>query len=206
VNPQAVKENIKKKFQDTKLSLVDEVLELDTKWRKERKKADDLRSERNKISEEINKMIKAGKKDDAKDLMKEAKAIPAKIEEAEKNENELGEKIKEKMMRSPNIIHDSVPIGKDDKENVVLEVLGEPKFPSYEVFNHVELAEKNGWVDLDSSRKTSGNGFYYLKGDLARLHSAILTYARDFMIDKGFTYCVPPFMIRADVCYRRYEF
>jgi seryl-tRNA synthetase len=179
--------------------LVDEVLELDTKWRKERKKADDLRSERNKISEEINKLIKAGKKDGAKDLMKEAKTIPGKIEKAESAEKELEEKIKEKMMRIPNIIHESVPIGESDKENVVIEILGEPKVPDYEVFNHAELAEKNGWIDLDSSRKTSGQGFYYLKGDLARLHSALISYARDFMIDKGFCYCIPPFMIRSEV-------
>jgi seryl-tRNA synthetase len=198
-NPELVKENIKKKFKNDKLPLIDEILEIDKKWRAEKKKADDLRSERNKISEQINSLMKEGKKDKAKDLIKKAKEIPEKIEKIETKENELEEKIKKILMKIPNIIHDSVPIGKDDKENVVIEVIGEPKIPDYEVLNHVELAEKKLWVDIDSSRRTSGQGFYFLKGDLARLHSAIISFARDFMIEKGFIYCVPPFMIRSDV-------
>ena len=198
-NPELVKENIKKKFQDDKLPLVDEILEIDKKWRAEKKKADDLRSKRNKISEEVNAMVKKGKKKEASVLISEAKKIPEEIEKIEIEENQLEEKLKKVLMQIPNIIHDSVPIGKNDSEKVVLEVVGEPKVPAFEIFNHAELGEKMSWLDLDSSRKTSGNGFYYMKGDLARLHSAVLTYARDFMIDKGFTYCIPPFMIRSDV-------
>ncbi|MDP2946954.1 MAG: serine--tRNA ligase [Nanoarchaeota archaeon] len=198
-NPELVRENIKKKFQDDKLPLVDKILVIDKEWRGEKKKADDLRSKRNKISEEINELMKKGKKKEAKELIDEAKKIPEEIEKVEANEVKFEGELKEVLMKIPNIIHDSVPIGKDDKENVVLEVFGEPKVPNYEIFNHGELAEKMRWVDLDSARKTSGNGFYYLKGDLARLHSAILSYARDFMIDKGFEYIIPPFIIRSDV-------
>jgi seryl-tRNA synthetase len=198
-NPELVKENIRKKFQDEKLELVDEVIELDSKWRKEKKKVDDLRAERNKISESINKLMKSGDKSKAKSLIVEAKEIPEKINKIEEKERKLESKIEKIMLKIPQIIHESVPLGKNDSENVELEVIGNPKVPDYEVFNHAELAEKLGGLDLDSSRKTSGQGFYFLRGDIARLHSAILTYARDFMIEKGFEYCIPPFMIRSDV-------
>jgi len=198
-NPELVRENIRKKFQDEKLELVDKVVDLDVKWRKEKKKVDDLRSERNKISEEINKMMKAGKKGDAKSLIVKAKEIPGKIEKIEVKASKLAGEISGIMMKIPQIIHESVPLGKDDSENVELEVIGEPKVPNYEVFNHAELAEKLGGLDLESARKISGQGFYFLKGDIARLHSAILTYAKDFMIEKGFEYCIPPYMIRSDV-------
>ncbi len=198
-NPELVKENIRKKFQDEKLVFVDKVIELDTKWRKEKKKVDDLRAERNKISESINKLMKNGKKSEAKKLIVKAKEIPVKIGKIEKNVEKLGKEIKEIMMTIPQIIHSSVPAGKSEEDNIELEKIGEPKVPAYEIFNHAELAEKLGGLDLDSSRKTSGQGFYYLKGDIARLHSAILSYARDFMINKGFEYVIPPFMIRADV-------
>jgi len=198
-SPDLVKENMKKKFQEDKLSLVDDVLDLDAKWRKERKKADDLRSERNKISEQINQLMKAGKKNEATGLIKQAKEIPEKITKIEAKENKLEEKIREIMMKIPQIIHESVPCGKCDADNVELEKIGEPLVPDYEILNHAELAESLGGLDLESARKTSGQGFYFLKGDLARLHSAILTYARDFMIEKGFEYCVPPYMIRSDV-------
>lgn len=198
-NPALVKENIKKKFQDEKLELVDEILELDKKWRAEKKKADDLRSLRNKTSEKINSLIKEGKKEEAKKFIKQAGEIPDKIAKAEEKEKKLWNKLLEILMKIPNIIHASVPIGKSDAENKVIEVLGEPKVFDYEIFNHAELAEKMNGLDLDSSRKTSGQGFYFLKGDLARLHSAILSYAKDFMIEKGFVYCIPPLMIREEV-------
>ena len=198
-DPERVKANIRKKFQDEKLELVDKVVDLDAKWRKEKKKTDDLRSERNKISEEVNQLMKIGKKADAKGLIAQAKEIPSKIEKIEAKAGKLAEEIKGIMMKIPQIIHNSVPLGNDDSENVELERIGEPRVPDYEVFNHVDLAEKLGGLDLDSSRKTSGQGFYYLKGDIARLHAAILTYAREFMIGKGFEHTVPPFMIRADV-------
>ena len=198
-NPDLVRENIKKKFQEEKIELVDKVIDLDAKWRKEKKKVDDLRAERNKVSKEINKLMKAGKKGDAKKLIVKAKEIPAKIEKIEVKAGKLTGEIREIMMKIPQIIHKSVPIGRNDTENVELEKIGEPKVPTYEVFNHAELAEKLGGLDLDSSRKTSGQGFYYLRGDIAKLHAAILTCARDFMIDKGFEYVVPPYMIRAEV-------
>jgi len=198
-NADLVRENIRKKFQDDKVGLVDEVLDLDAKWRKEKKKVDDLRAERNRISEEINVLMKAGKKANANKLIVEAKGIPAKIEKIEKRVGKMGIEVRKIMMRIPNVIHDSVPSGKDDSENVEVKVFGKPKVPKYEVLNHVDLAESLGGLDLDSSRKTSGQGFYFLRGDVARLHSAILAYARDFMIDNGFEYCVPPFMIRGDV-------
>jgi seryl-tRNA synthetase len=198
-NPDLVRENIRKKFQDDKVGLVDRVLELDTKWRKEKKKVDDLKHKRNVISESINKLMKDGKKSEAKKLIVKAKEIPGKISKIEVKVGKLGEEIRGIMMRIPNIIHESVPAGKDDSENVELKKFGEPKVPGYEIFNHVELATKLGGLDLDSARKTSGQGFYFLKGDVARLHSAILAYARDFMIKKGFEYVVPPFMIRSDV-------
>ncbi len=197
--PEVVKENIRKKFQDEKLGLVDEVLEFDEKWRKEKKKADDFRHERNKISEEINQLMKKGNKIKAKSLIKKAKKIPGKIENIENKAEKLVLKIREIMMKIPNIIHESVPIGKGDEENVELEKIGKPNVPKYEIFNHAELFEKLEGLDLDSSRKTSGHGFYFLKKDIARLHSAVLSYARDFMIKEGFDYVIPPVMIRKDV-------
>jgi len=198
-NPDLVKENIKKKPLQEKLKFVDQVRDLDVKWRKEKKKVDDLRAERNKISEQINQLMKVGKKSEAKNLIVKAKEIPEKIEKIEKKTGKLAEEINKVMMKIPQMIHKSVPLGKDDSENVELEKIGEPKVPDYEIFNHVELAEKLGGLDLESARKTSGQGFYYLRGDIARLHTAILTYARDFMIEKGFEYVVPPYMIRADI-------
>ncbi|MBU1855211.1 MAG: serine--tRNA ligase, partial [Nanoarchaeota archaeon] len=198
-NPEAVKENIKKKFQIEKLVLVDKVQKLDIKWRNEKQKGDKLRSERNKVSEEINKLMKQKKKDEAAKLIKRAKEIGKEIEDNEKETERLEQEIKELMMKIPNIIDSKVPIGKNDLENVELKKYGETKVPDYEILNHTELLEKLGGIDLDSSRKTSGQGFYYLTGDIARLHSAILSYARDFMIEKGFVHCIPPFMIRSDV-------
>ena len=198
-NAESVRENIKKKFQEGKLVLVDKIMELDASWRKEKKKVDDLRAERNKISEKINQLMKAGKKSAAKSLVAEAKTIPKKIEKIEVKVGKMANEIMMMMMKIPNMIDASVPRGKDDSENVEREIIGKPKIPNYEIFNHVELMEKMGLLDLDSARKTSGTGFYFLKGDLARLHSAVLSFARDFMIEKGFEYCVPPFMIRGDV-------
>ncbi|MCK4997832.1 serine--tRNA ligase [Candidatus Pacearchaeota archaeon] len=197
--PELVKDNIKKKFQDKKLELVDKVIELDTKWRKEKKKVDDLRSKRNKISEQINKLMKEKKKDEGEDLIVQAKEIPIKIDKIEVVASKLAEEIKEIMMKIPQMIHESVPIGKGEEENIELEKIGEPVVPDFEIFNHAELAEKLNGLDLDSARKTSGQGFYFLRGDIARLHSAILTYAKEFMIEKGFEFCVPPYMIRSDV-------
>jgi seryl-tRNA synthetase len=197
--PELVKENIKKKFQDDKLPLVDEVLELDIKWRKTKHEADQLRSQRNKVSEEINQMMKAGKKDEAKEIIKSANDIKAKLEGLEENSIELESKIKEIMYKIPNMIHSSVPIGKDDSENVELERYGEPVVPDYEVFNHAELAEKLGGVEFDAARRNSGQGFYYLRGDLSRLHYAMFSYAREFMIKEGFEFVIPPFMIRSAV-------
>ena len=194
-----VRENIRKKGQDGKLELVDRVLDLDVKWRKEKKKVDDLRAERNRISESINGLMKSGKKSEAKKLIIEAKEIPGKIAKIEVKAGKLAGEIRGIMLKLPNMMDASVPEGKDESGNVEIEKIGEAKVPSYEIFNHVELAEKLGGLDLESSRKTSGQGFYFLKGDVARLHSAILSYARDFMIGKGFEYVVPPFMIRADV-------
>ncbi|MFH0711650.1 MAG: serine--tRNA ligase [archaeon] len=198
-SPELVRENIRKKFQNDKLILVDRILDLDAKWRKQKKGVDDLRAERNRISESVNELMKAGKKADAKKLILKAKEIPGKIEKVEVKSEKLAREIREIMMKIPNMIDASVPSGKDDSENVELKKFGEAKVPSYEIFNHVDLAEKFGGLDLESSRKTSGQGFYFLKGDVARLHSAILSYARDFMIGKGFEYVVPPFMIKADV-------
>ena len=198
-NPDLVRENIKKKFQDSKLELVDKILELDLKWRKEKKKVDDLRSSRNKISASVNSLMKAGKRNEATGLISEAKEIPGKIAKIETKANKLKIEIDSIMTLIPNFMHESVLLGKSDVENVEVEKIGEAKVPDYEIFNHAELAEKLGGLDLESSRKISGQGFYFLKGDIARLHSAILAYARDFMIDKGFTYVIPPYMIRGDV-------
>jgi len=194
-----VKENIKKKFQEDKLVLVDEVLELDRKLREIIAEADSLRSKRNTVSKQIGGLMAQGKKDEAEQIKAEVAQIGPRITELEKLEEELSAQIRERMMVIPNIIDPTVPIGKDDSENVEVQRYGEPVVPEFEIPYHVEIMERLSGVDLDSARKTSGNGFYYLTGDIARLHSSILSYARDFMINKGFTYCIPPFMIRSNV-------
>ncbi|NCO17913.1 serine--tRNA ligase [Candidatus Pacearchaeota archaeon CG1_02_30_18] len=198
-NPKKVKENLKKKFQIEKIPLIDEILKIDGKWRKLKYDEDKLRSERNKISKQIADEMKAGKKKEAEKLKKEAKKIPEMIEKTEGKRKKLEEEIKLILYKLPNIIHDSVPIGKDENENVEIKKFGEPKIPNYEIFNHAELAEKFGGVDFDTARKTSGNGFYYLRGDLSRLHSALISFAKDYMIEKGFEFIIPPFMIRSEV-------
>ena len=198
-NPDLVRENIKKKFQDEKLPLVDEVLDLDAQFRASKARGDELRQQRNTISKEIGALMKAGKKDEAEQTKQKVAEIADELAAMEQKEAEMTEEIKKRMMVIPNIIDASVPIGKDDSENVELERFGEPVVPDFEVPYHTDIMERVNGIDLDSARRTSGNGFYYLMGDIARLHSAILSYARDFMIDKGFTYCVPPFMIRSDV-------
>ncbi len=198
-NPDLVKENIKKKFQDEKLVLVDEVLALDAEFRASKARGDELRQQRNAISKEIGGLMKQGKKDEAEQVKEKVAQIADELEEMERKEDEMTAEIRKRMLVIPNIIDDSVPIGRDDSENVEVERFGEPVVPPYEVPYHTDIMEKFNGIDLDSARKTSGNGFYYLMGDIARLHSAILSYARDFMINKGFTYCVPPFMIRSDV-------
>ena len=198
-NPDLVKENIRKKFQDSKICLVDEVLDLDKKNRQAKFKGDELRAQRKSISNEIGNLMKNGKKDEAEKIKKEVEQINKELEENEKLENTYSEEINSRMMKIPNIMHSSVPIGKDDSENVEIQRFGEPIVPSYEIPFHGEILEKLGGLDLDSARRVSGNGFYYLVGNVARLHSAVLTYARDFMINKGFTYCIPPYMIRSDV-------
>ncbi len=198
-NPNIVKENIKKKFQDYKLVLVDEVLELDKKNREATLKGDELRSKRNSLSGEIGNLMRQGKKEEAEEIKKQVQEINMQLEENEKQEEKYASEIKEKMMKIPNIIHESVPIGEDDSKNVEIEKFGQPIVPSYEIPYHTDIMEKLEGIDLDSARRVAGNGFYYLMGDIARLHSAVLAYARDFMINKGFTYCVPPFMIRSNV-------
>jgi seryl-tRNA synthetase len=198
-SPELVKENIKKKFKEEKISLVDEVIKLDSEWRKFRLEADKLRSERNKLSEEVNKAKKAKDEKKAKEVIEKAKEIPKKLEEVEENERRLGEEIRNLMYKIPNIIHDSVPMGKDDSENVEIEKFGEPKIPKYEVFHHAELAEKMFCADFDSAREISGTGFYFLTSKFAILHSAMLAFARDYMVKKGFSYVIPPFMIRKNV-------
>ena len=198
-NPDIVKENIKKKFQDHKLVLVDEVIDLDKQNREAMKHGDELRNERKTLSNEIGNLMKSGKKEEAEVIKAKVQNINAELEKNEVLENKYAEEIKTRMMKIPNIMHDSVPIGKDDSMNVEIKRYGEPKVPDYEIPYHGEIMEALNGLDLDSARRVSGNGFYYLMGDVARLHSAILTYARDFMINKGFTYCIPPFMIRADV-------
>ena len=198
-NPDIVKQNIKNKFQDRKLPLVDEVIALDEQSRAAKQEADNLRAERNKISKQIGALMAQGKKEEAeetKKLVTEKSDYLAKVEE---KEAELNEKVKSIMMTIPNIIDPSVPIGKDDSENVEIQKYGEPVVPDFEIPYHTEIMEKLNGIDLDSARKVAGNGFYYLMGDIARLHSAVISYARDFMIDRGFTYCIPPFMIRSDV-------
>jgi len=198
-DPDLVKENIKKKFQDEKLPLVDEVIGLDEEFRQARLRADYLRSQRNSISKEIGALMQQGQREEAESKKQLVSDMADELDALSKKEDELSEKIKQIMLVIPNIIDPSVPLGKDDSENVEVERFGEPKVPDFEVPYHIEIMESLDGVDLDSARKTSGNGFYYLKGDVARLHSAVLSYARDFMIDKGFTYCVPPFMIRSNV-------
>ena len=198
-NPELVKENIKKKFQDEKLALVDEVLELDKEYRESKTRAEYLRSQRNTISKQIGMYMSKGQKEDAEKAKAEVSSMASELETLSAKETELEEKIRKIMLVIPNIIDPSVPIGKDDSENVEMEKFGEPFVPEYEIPYHVDIMEKLNGVDLDAARKTSGNGFYYLSGDIARLHSAILSYARDFMIDRGFTYYIPPFMIRSSV-------
>ena len=198
-NPELVKENIKKKFQDEKLPLVDEVLSLDAQFRASKGRGDELRQQRNTISKEIGKLMSQGKKDEAQEVKKQVQAIAGELEEMERKEAELSAEIRKRMMVIPNIIDPSVPIGKDDSENVEVQRFGEPVVPDFEVPYHTEIMERFNGIDLDSARQTSGNGFYYLMGDIARLHSAVLAYARDFMIGKGFTYCIPPFMIHGNV-------
>ncbi|MBR5340476.1 MAG: serine--tRNA ligase [Erysipelotrichaceae bacterium] len=198
-NPELVKENIRKKFQDEKLVLVDEVKALDEEYRALRTKADELRSQRNSASKQIGALMSQGKKEEAEQVKADVKKIGDEIEACELKEPELEAQIREKMLVIPNIIDDSVPIGKDDSENVEIEQFGTKRTFDYEIPYHTDIMESFDGIDLDSARKTSGNGFYYLTGDIARLHSAILAYARDYMVSKGFTYCVPPFMIRSEV-------
>lgn len=198
-NPDLVKENIKKKFQDNKLELVDEVIELDKKYREFQLEGDNLRMERNSLSKEIGNLMREGKKEEAESIKTKVNEINSKLVNIENETDEYANKIKEIMMRIPNIIHDSVPIGKDDTENVEIQKYGEPIVPDYEIPYHTDIMEALSGIDLESARRVAGNGFYYLIGDIARLHSAVISYARDFMINKGFTYCVPPFMIRSDV-------
>ena len=198
-NPDVVKENIRKKFQDQKIPMVDEVIALDQENRNIKQEVESLRANKNKISKQIGALMGQGKKEEAEEVKKEVAASGAKIDELSAREKEVEEKIKTIMMTIPNIIDPSVPVGKDDSENVEIERFGEPVVPDYEVPYHAEIMESFDGLDLDSARKVAGNGFYYLMGDIARIHSAVISYARDFMINKGFTYCVPPFMIRSDV-------
>ena len=198
-NPDAVKENIRKKFQDAKLPLVDEVLELDRKYREAKTRCDYLRGQRNSLSKQIGGLMAKGQKEEAEKVKAQVAEAARELASLEERETEWEAEIKKRMMVIPNIIDPSVPVGKDDSENVEVERFGEPKVPDYEIPYHVDIMERLHGIDLDSARKTSGNGFYYLCGDIARLHSAILSYARDFMIDRGFTYYIPPFMIRSNV-------
>ena len=198
-NPEVVKQNIRNKFQDNKLPLVDEVIELDKRNRVIKQEVEGLRAERNKISKMIGGLMKEGKKDEAEEAKKKVTANAQRVEALSSEEKEVEEKIKKIMMTIPNIIDPSVPIGKDDSENVEVQRYGEPAVPDFEIPYHADIMESFDGLDLDSARKVAGNGFYYLMGDIARLHSAVISYARDFMIDRGFTYCVPPFMIRSNV-------
>ena len=198
-NPDLVRENIKKKFQNHKLILVDEILDLDKKNRETKLNGDELRMKRNSLSSEIGNLMKNGKKDEAESIKSQVQKINIELEENEKLELEYSNAITEKMMKIPNMIHESVPIGEDDSKNVEIEKFGEPIVPDYEIPYHADIMENLNGLDLDSARRVAGNGFYYLMGNIARLHSAILSYARDFMINKGFTYCIPPYMIRSDV-------
>ena len=198
-NPDIVKQNIKNKFQDSKLPLVDEVIALDAENRTTQKEADDLRASRNKLSKQIGALMGQGKKEEAEEVKKQVSANSARLTELEAKEAELSEKILKIMMTIPNIIDPSVPIGKDDSQNVEIERFGEPVVPDFEILYHTDIMESFNGIDLDAARRVAGNGFYYLMGDIARLHSAVIAYARDFMINRGFTYCVPPFMIRSNV-------
>ena len=198
-NPEVVKKNIQNKFQDSKLPLVDEVIALDIENRKTKTEADELRASRNKISKQIGALMGQGKKEEAEEIKKQVTAQSERLAQLEEKESELDKKITDIMMVLPNIIDPTVPIGKDDSENVELEIFGDPVVPEFEIPYHTDIIEKLNGIDLDSARKVAGNGFYYLMGNVARLHSAIISYARDFMIDRGFTYCIPPFMIRSNV-------
>ena len=198
-NPEAVRQNIKNKFQDAKLPLVDEVISLDTEYRKFKQEGDSLRADRNKLSKQIGALMAQGKREEAEAVKKQVSDGAKRLAELEVLEAEYAEKIKNIMMKIPNIIDPSVPIGKDDSENVEVQRYGEPKVPDFEIPYHTEIMERLSGIDLDSARRVAGNGFYYLMGDIARLHSAVISYARDFMIDRGFTYCIPPFMIRGEV-------
>ena len=198
-NPEIVKQNIRNKFQDRKLVLVDEVLELDKKNREVMREAEDLRANRNKLSKQIGGLMKQGKREEAEEVKRQVSESAARLAELEVQEKELAEEIKKRMMVIPNIIDKSVPIGKDDSENVEIEKFGEPVVPDFEIPYHTAIMERFDGIDMDAAGRVAGNGFYYLLGDIARLHSAVLTYARDFMIDRGFTYCIPPFMIHGNV-------
>ena len=198
-NPEIVKENIKKKFQDHKIELVDKVIAMDKENRSLKQRGDELRSKRNAMSKEIGGLMAKGLKDEANAIKAKVQAMADEMKETEVKETELAEKIKEMMMQIPNIIHPTVPVGKDDSENVELQKYGEPVIPDFEIPYHTDIMERFEGIDLDSARKVAGNGFYYLMGDIARLHSAVISYARDFMIDRGFTYVVPPFMLRSNV-------
>ncbi len=198
-NPDVVKQNIKNKFQDSKLPLVDEVIELDAKSRAIKQEADDLRAKRNTLSKQIGALMAQGKKEEAEEVKKQVAAQASRLKELESLQPEVDSKVKEIMMVIPNIIDPSVPIGKDDSENVEIEKFGDPVVPDFEIPYHSEIMESLNGLDLDSARRVAGNGFYYLMGDIARLHSAVISYARDFMIDRGFTYCIPPYMIRSNV-------
>ena len=198
-DPDRVKENIRKKFQDEKLVLVDEVIALDEEYRKDKSRADELRNQRNVISKSIGALMAQGKRDEAEEAKKKVTSMADEMERLSAREEELSAEIRKRMLVIPNLIDESVPIGRDDSENVEVERFGEPTVPDFEVPYHVDIMERLNGIDLDAARKTSGNGFYYLSGDIARLHSAILSYARDFMIDRGFTYFIPPFMIRSSV-------
>ena len=198
-HPEEVKENIKKKFQDEKLPLVDEVIELDKERRDAQKEADELKASRNTLSKQIGALMKEGKKEEAEEVKKQVAANAEKLAQLDAKQAEMEEKVTKIMMVIPNIIDPSVPIGKDDSQNVEVQRYGEPVVPDFEIPYHTDIMEKLKGIDLDSARRVAGNGFYYLMGDIARLHSAVISYARDFMIDRGFTYCVPPFMIRANV-------
>lgn len=198
-NPEIVKENIKKKFQDKKLPLVDEVIELDDERRKVVARADELRANRNKISKQIGALMAQGKRDEAEEVKKQVTAQAQELDELAKRETELGAEVTKRMMMIPNIIDESVPIGKDDSENVEVERFGEPLVPDFEIPYHTDIMDTFDGIDMEAAGRVAGNGFYYLMGDIARLHSAVISYARDFMIDRGFTYVVPPFMIRSNV-------
>ena len=198
-NPDLVKENIKKKFQEHKLEFVDQVLELDKKNKELTSKGDELRKNRNSLSTQIGNLMREGKKEEAEEIKKQVSSINESLVENEKLEEEYSSKIKELMMKIPNMIHESVPIGKDDSQNVEVQKYGDPYVPPYEIPYHTDIMESVAGIDLDAARRVAGNGFYYLMGNIARLHSAVISYARDFMINKGFTYCIPPFMIRSDV-------